>query len=460
MREGSSFEGLTPCPPPDDATPFQNSASSLYALDVTQPETSGTGGVENTGSDASPGCLDGGANCPAVWPTVLWEIQDATDADGNGFPDMGETWSKPGLGRICVAKDSAGNCTDERYVAIFGGGFDRERKNRRGNWFYIVDIETGFVLYKVKSGTANFGSGNVAVNFASIPSEPTAIDLNNDGLLDFVYFGDLLGQMWRLDLRDVKIPTAAPTDRWSTKLKKTDGTALSPMLVFQAPQPISGSTKFYPIYYRPVIVYLGLTTAGQPILGVGFGTGDRDDVTAICDPSTRSSTYNQRFYFIVDKANTQTVTESTTGLLQISSSSAPNATTTPTAGWYLLLGTTNATLAERVITDSLAVNKYIYFFTQSPAAGATAGSCPPPSTCIVTGGVVRRYTLYYANGNTLAPATDRAVTVPNATFATNPIFYVSADESGNVAFTTNHGVFTPSKTNEPTRSNVKDWKEN
>ena len=97
---------------------------------------------------------------------------------------------------------------------------------------------------------------------------------------------------------------------------------------------------------------------------------------------------------------------------------------------------------------------------QSPAAGTQPGACPPPSTCKITGGLVRRYTLYYANGNTLAPATDRAVSVPNASFATNPIFYVSADESGNVAFTTNHGVFTPSKTNEPTRSNVKDWKEN
>ena len=115
--------------------------------------------TRRNGSYNSPGCLDGGAGCPSAWPSVLWEIQDATDADANGYPDMGESWSKPGLGRICVAKDASGNCTDERYVALFGGGFDRERKNRRGNWFYIVDVETGFVLYKVRSGVANFGSG-------------------------------------------------------------------------------------------------------------------------------------------------------------------------------------------------------------------------------------------------------------------------------------------------------------
>jgi hypothetical protein len=460
LREGSALEGQTPCPAPGSTTAFQNSASSVYALDVTQPEPSDGSGNETAGSYNSPGCLDGGTNCPSVWPKVLWEIQDPNDADANGYPDMGESWSKPGLGRICVAQDASGNCTDERYVALFGGGFDRERKNRRGNWFYIVDVETGFVLYKTKSGIGNFGAGNVAVNFASIPSEPSAIDLNNDGLLDYAFFGDMLGQMWRLDLRSLKIGSSAPTDRWSSKIQKGDGTALSAQLLFQAPQPVSGATQYFPIYYRPTIVYLGLTSGGQPILGVGFGTGDRDDITAVCDPSTRSTSYNQRFYFIVDQANTQTVTESTSGLLRIGSSAAASVTTNPTAGWYLLLGTTSATMAERVITDSLAINKYIYFFTETPPPSGAGGTCPPPSTCIPVAGTVRQYTVYYANGNALPPATDRASLVANSSFATNPIFYVSADQSGNVAFTTNHGVFQPKKTTEPTRSNIKDWKEN
>src|SRR5262249_10515044 len=160
------------------------------------------------------------------------------------------------------------------------------------------------------------------------------------------------------------------------------------------------STKFYPIYYRPVVIFLGATSTGQPMLGLGFGTGDRDDIIAVCDSSTRSTTYNQRFYYVLDKANTQTVTESTSGMLQIASAT----TSPPPAGWYMLLGTTNSTLGERVITDSLAVNKYIYFFTQSPAAGAAAGACPPPSTCKVTGGLVRKYQVYFANGNLAASA--------------------------------------------------------
>lgn len=461
LREGSAFEGLTPCPPPGGTTDFQNSASSVYALDVTQPETVDANGNETSGARTykSPACLDGGTGCGAVWPSVLWEIQDANDADNNGYPDMGESWSKPGLGRICLARDASGNCTDERHVALFGGGFDRERKNRRGNWFYIVDIETGFLLYKVKSGTANFGSGSVAVNFGSIPSEPSAIDINNDGMLDYVFFGDLLGQMWRLDLRTLKLNPSAATDRWSSKLQNTDGSALSPFLVFQAPQPVNGSTQFFPIYFRPAVVYLGLTSTAQPMLGVGFGTGDRDDILATCDASTRSTSYNQRYYFVVDKSNTRTVTESTTGFLKIAASTSANTTTTPAAGWYMLLGTTTSTVAERVITDSLAADKYVYVFTLSPPSSNSGGICPPPALCRATSGIVRKYVMYYANGNYPAGATDRGNLVVNSSFATNPIFYVSADQSGNVAFTTNHGVFQPGKTSEPTKSSVKDWKE-
>jgi len=464
MREGSAFEGQTPCPS-SVTTLFQNSASSVYALEVTQPEPSDGAGNETFGSTSSPGCLDGGTGCPATWPRVLWEIQDTNDADSNGYPDMGESWSKPALGRICVAKDVTGNCSEERHVALFGGGFDRERKNRRGNWFYIVDVETGFVLYKVNSGLGNpAGGSNVTVPFASIPSAVTSVDLNFDGLLDFAYFGDMLGQMWRLDLRDLKV-ASSPTDRWSSKLQKGDATALSAFLIFQAPQPVSTSVppnQYFPIYYQPAVVYIGSTTPGEAFVGLAFGTGDRDDITAICDATTRSTAYNQRFYFVVDKANTQTVKEST--LMPIATSSTLNvpATTIPSAGWYLLMGTSGATAGERQITDVLVVNQFVYFFTQTPLGNSSGGiqTCPPPSTCTATGGTPRQYTMFYANGNYPLGATDRGTTVPNASFATNPVFYLSGDQSGHVGFTTNHGGFTNNPNVQPTQSNVKAWKEN
>jgi type IV pilus assembly protein PilY1 len=299
------------------------------------------------------------------------------------------------------------------------------------------------------------------VNFASIPSGVAAVDVNLDGLLDFAYFGDMLGQMWRLDLRDLSV-ASTPTDRWSSKLRKGDGTtALTPFLVFQAPQPVGGSTQYFPIYYQPAVVSLASTVPGQPFVGLAFGTGDRDDITATCDATTRSTSYNQRFYFVQDKGNTQTLTESSAGMMKIATSSTANTTTIPTAGWYMLMGTSGATAAERQITDILVVNQFIYFFTQTPVASGAGGSgtCPPPSTCSATGGTPRQYTMFYANGNYPPGATDRGAAVPDATFATNPVFYISADQQGNIAFTTNHGGFSQNTNVQPTQSNVKAWKE-
>lgn len=458
-REGSPFEGRTTAYDLQcqsvSTTAFQNNGSSVYALDVTTPEPVDAQGVQANGSTASPGCLNGGANCNlGPWPKVLWEIQDPT-TDASGYLNMGESWSKPGLGRICVARDAANVCTDERFVAIFGGGFDRERRNRRGNYLYIVDVETGFVLYKANSGTSDLGT----TNFASIPSETASIDFNGDGYLDFVYVGDLLGRMWRLDLRSVALPAGAPTDRWSSKLKKADGSALSAFLLFQAPQV---ANRLYPIYYRPAVISLGLTNSGSPKFGIAFGTGDRDDVPAKC-PSpatnpTRSITYNERYYYVIDDSNTVTVTETTPGMLQIANDSAPNVTTNPSKGWYLILGTYSNVAAERVITNSLVINKYIYFFTYSPASTPTVVNCPPPGSCSDNGGLARGYVVYYANGNAY-PGGGRGGDIKDASFVTDPIFYVSGNGTGHVGYTTNHGTFKSGLAPGNTKGTVKNWKE-
>ena len=95
-----------------------------YALlDVTQPDDIDAAGVIIGNKDASPGCLNGGnSSCTAggvtgrKYPEVLWEFSDTE------IPALGETWSKPVLGRIRVINNS--NALEDRYVAIFGGGND------------------------------------------------------------------------------------------------------------------------------------------------------------------------------------------------------------------------------------------------------------------------------------------------------------------------------------------------
>src|SRR6185503_1710750 len=218
VREGSPAEGTS------GAAPFA-SLGSYFALDVTQPDElvdDGAGGVTapNPTSFNSPKCLNspsgspaGDDTCAREYPQVLWEITDVGDLDasgspGLGFGDMGETWSKPALGRvrICTANcDTTTPTQEDRYVAIVGGGFDRERLNRRGNWLYMIDVETGHVLYRANSSCGiNSGSAGCSPTwFASIPSEPAAIDATGDGYIDVIYFGDQKGQLWRIDTSDL-----------------------------------------------------------------------------------------------------------------------------------------------------------------------------------------------------------------------------------------------------------------
>jgi Tfp pilus tip-associated adhesin PilY1 len=95
----------------------------IYALDVTQPDQINATGDKTAALDTAPDCLSGagcqtagGVNRP--YPSVLWEF---TDDGSAGLPAMGQTWSKPVLGRIKVYN---GASFEDRYVAIFGGGLD------------------------------------------------------------------------------------------------------------------------------------------------------------------------------------------------------------------------------------------------------------------------------------------------------------------------------------------------
>jgi hypothetical protein len=479
LREGSPLER--------SGGSLNNSFGSYFALDVTQPEALAADGVsEQAGSFLSPACLNGGGTCAAEWPRVLWEITDRNDADssdasspGKGYPDMGETWSKPGIGQVRICTANCGSTSpaptyDYKFVAVFGGGFDRERVSgkpvsHRGNWLYMVDIETGTVLYRTNKGCKRSTAGGACTTtyFGSIPTEPALLDLNGDGTVDLVYFGDINGRMWRIDLSNLQAASNYTTGgRWVNKITNTVGstTHSDPFLFFEAPQPSASTTppnQFFPTYYRPLAISLGDTTSGAPVLGIAWGTGDRDDILASYDPA--STTYSQRYYYVIDRRNLSdptkdvTLSESSSGMQQIASSTAPVLTTVPTTGWYLML----ATGGERLITDSVAVNGLLYFSTYAPNSVSSSGSdsCRNPPVCGQGAGVSRFYTAYSTTGNPLVGATDRGSTIANTDFLTNPIFYVSGNMQGNVAYMTSTGSFTPTKPPRQTSSALKEWKE-
>jgi Tfp pilus tip-associated adhesin PilY1 len=476
MREGSPFEGTTGAAPSD-------SIGSYYALDITQPDALGSdsNGKPVTiipGVFNAPACLNanGDATCgkdaadPAVrstqparaFPTVLWEIADIGDLDAVGtsgatYVDMGETWSKPALGRVKVCSANCANSTapfpvfEDHYVTIFGGGFDRERLNRRGNWLYMVDVETGKVLYRANSSCGiNAGSGCSPTYFGSIPSEPSAIDSNGDGYIDVVYIGDLKGRMWKIDLSDLRTLGSPPSGRFDNRIDFAAGSG-KPFLFFEAPQPTAPAVHpFYPIYYRPTIITLGYNVSGKPAVGVGFGTGDRDDITSNLEPLALN--FKQRFYYVVDRNNSTTLTES--DLLDIVSPTAASVTTAPVNGWFMEM-----VKGERMNADILTVSGVIFFTTFNPlAAGNPANTCTGNAPdCGLANGTARLYRVFYNTGNPYL-GSDRGQTQPFGGFLSEPVYFQAQDESGNIIYT-NENTVTREGAPSTKRTTVKSWKE-
>jgi hypothetical protein len=296
-----------------------------YALDVTQPDDIDTNTVSPTfgqitgNKDASPGCLDGsGTSCTAgaaanrQYPTVMWTFTDGgagcSDACGSVGAPLGETWSRPVVGRIKVydpaspTADGAG--FDDRYVAIFGGGNDPSFNLGddvsaklatsaviAGRAFYMVDVETGTILYKITRGTDGSGA---AIDFAPMAAAPAVADYNDDGYLDVAYIGDVNGNMWRIDLTPDS--TASPR-RGEITSGQLHG--YKPFLLFDGCES-SGTVcaNQRPIFFEPGVVFIG-GGGTQPTLGIAFGTGNRAELA-------RPNTQTQSFFYVVDSGQTTT----------------------------------------------------------------------------------------------------------------------------------------------------------
>ncbi|HZI65347.1 MAG TPA: PilC/PilY family type IV pilus protein, partial [Thermoanaerobaculia bacterium] len=284
-----------------------------FALDVTQPDdidtapTSPTYGAIVGNKDASPGCLNGGsASCTAgatetarKYPEVLWELTDET------IPKMGETWSRPVLGRIRVINST--DAFEDRYVVIFGGGRDATfqpggtiltadqlvapfKPATRGRALYIVDVETGQILHKAVSGV---DGGGAPVLFAPVPGSPAVADLDDDGYLDVVYVGDVNGRMWKLSLA---------ADLASGRGKLLAGSEIKdfrPFLLYDASK---AGTQIQPIYFEPGIVSYGRT---KTPVGIAFGTGDRADLAVPNADPTKPN----RLHLVIDNGQAETYDE-------------------------------------------------------------------------------------------------------------------------------------------------------
>lgn len=273
-------------------------------------------------------------------PKLLFTINGGTGS----FAGMGQTWSQPVVATMRVAGVV-------KPVLVFAGGYNAAKYEvggpaypvtGLGNQVYIVDAESGALITKVTDAEMD----------SSIPSQLKIADIDGDGLVDHIYFGDLGGKVFRLDV-DNKSSTAGGLVK-RVKLLATLADA------FNARR-----------FYEPPTVALFKGTDNKIFAAIGLGSGNRSH------PLNKDT--KDRFHVLFDRDVTRMdVLTAADSSLQatIAASDLTDAggtvDTANTKGWYLDM----TGLGEKVITSAVFLRNQLVWSSYSPEQ--TAGSdCAP-----------------------------------------------------------------------------------
>jgi Tfp pilus tip-associated adhesin PilY1 len=169
---------------------------------------------------------------------VLWEFPNT--ANQNELNDMGFSFSKPLVVRTNSTRE------DESWAVIFGNGYDSVNGNAV---LYVLNPKSGDIMKK-------FVADNPSVDKGNGLSSPIAVDVNSDDKVDFVYVGDLNGNLWKFDL------TSNDIIDW--KVAYGDGIYSQPLFKAEGPD---GDQQ--PITAKPEVM---MHPEGQGLM-VFFGTG-------------------------------------------------------------------------------------------------------------------------------------------------------------------------------------------
>lgn len=239
---------------------------AIYALDITNPAAFTEANAANL---------------------VLWEFDDEDD------PDLGYTFSTPQ-----VAKMNNG-----KWMAIFGNGYNNtENDDSKGYCadgdtatpcpvsstgnavLFLTDMQfgpkSGGSIFKLSTGTGTAqdptGAGR-ANGLASV----ALVDQDGNYTVDYIYAGDLFGNLWKFDVTDVD-----PAN-WTV----VKDSLASPAPLFIATDSLGNRQ---PITSAPVVG----RHASQAGFMVNFGTGKYVELTDLSDTKV------QTFYGIWDRNET------------------------------------------------------------------------------------------------------------------------------------------------------------
>jgi type IV pilus assembly protein PilY1 len=253
--------------------------NAIYALDITNPGTAGSSNFSETGASPVIGewsYLNGTTNLSCA--------NSGTSTNPCGV-NLGQTYGVPQIRRF----------HNGMWGAVFGNGY-HSKNGDGGIYVMLINSSSGAItFYYLSTSTGSVPSGYTSC--ASVPAGTASscngiyytapADLDGDNITDYVYAGDLLGNVWRFDLTNTNPAKWGVTN--SSGASVNSGGSSTPTALYTTPsgQPITTA-----------IVGVTIASTGNPRMLVEFGTGQQTPMSNFSSP--QYSTSQQAIYGVWD----------------------------------------------------------------------------------------------------------------------------------------------------------------
>lgn len=346
-------------------------------------------------------------------PSVLFHIspQDkkvfsqSESISNKNYPElsfMGQSWAKPAMGWVNWEKK-------KRLVFFVGGGYDAggddgdgkfdyslgkrtkytgyessgyDQNNQKGAGVYMFDALTGELLWWAGANATQDHTSS-GVRYTNVPdmkysvvSQIRTVDRNLDGLTDHLYFGDLGGQLWRIDINN-NAPNSDLFNKAPVRLMNLNNGKYSP--------------RFYEMpafsLYREnnqlfSVISIGAGNRSSPM----FNTTDsnyKDD--AIYNVFDRDVVNNRLFEIAKNEKGVSYYTNPNGLVSQDAGRYNTNianrvvglgdSNVKQSAGWYYSFGVNSSLQAEKVIQMPIVVGGDMYVTTFNNTESGVSGAC-------------------------------------------------------------------------------------
>jgi type IV pilus assembly protein PilY1 len=298
-------------------------------------------------------------------PKLLWEFTSDQDQD------LGFTIPKPVISRLHNGK----------WAALIPNGYNSATDSAT---LFALDIATGTQIAKLKTNATGLTSGNGLSNIRTA-------DFNGDGIVDYVYGGDLSGNLWRFDLLDTasNTPFAATPIVEGSKFKVSFGG--NPLYVAKAGN--EAGSKRQPITSAPTLIrhpsglgYLAVFGTGQYLTVADKASTDTQTLYGIWDRRTLGEAATSSLTANKTRANLQRqtmrgATFQGQAVRMLSNEQVnwyrPGASGTADTdvnvwGWYLDLQVGSSSVGERLVYNMTQYGDGLIFSTVTPNADVCA----------------------------------------------------------------------------------------